>query len=98
LSSVWWIDFQVSKGFKIAEGVNAKAILSINNLTNNEFVLARNSRWNSTDPNDPDGGKGTSAVLWYDKDGTPRIYPLDFGDAIAWMTPRSYEIGFRVEF
>lgn len=98
LSSIWWIDFQVSKGFRIAEGVNVKAILSINNLTNNEFVLGRNSRWNSTNPNDPDGGTNTAGGVWFDENGEDHIVNFDFGDAYAWMTPRSYEIGLRVEF
>lgn len=96
LNSIWWIDFQVSKGFKIAEGVKAKAIFSINNLTNNEFVLARNGRWWSTDPNEEGAGDGSGGTVYTDL--YPDGYPIDFGDAYAWMTPRSYEIGLRIEF
>ncbi len=96
LNSIWWIDFQVSKGFKIAEGVRAKAILSINNLTNNEFVLGRCGRWWSTDPNEEGAGDGSCGTIYTDL--YPDGYPISFGQAYAWMNPRSYEIGFRLEF
>lgn len=96
LNSIWWIDFQVTKGFRIAESIKAKAILSINNLTNNEFVLARCGRWWSTDPNEE--GAGYASCGYAVTELYPDGYPVNFGDAYAWMTPRSYEIGFRIEF
>jgi hypothetical protein len=96
LNSVWWMDFQVTWGFKIAEGIEAKLIGSISNITNNQFVLGKCGRWWSTDPNEEGAGDGSCGVLYTDK--YPDGYPVNFGSAYAWQTPRSYEVGFRLEF
>jgi len=98
LPSIWWIDFQLTYGIKISQGVQAKIIGSINNLTNNQAVLARCSHWNSTNPNDPNGGVDSCPFAYYDRNGVLQFSSLSFGQAEAWQSPRSYEVGFRLEF
>ena len=95
LGSVWWIDYQISWGIKISGNIQAKFIGSINNLTNNQAVLGRCSYWTSTNPNEEGAGYHSCGYA-VNKDGTP--YWLSFGDAYAWQSPRSYEVGFRLEF
>ncbi len=95
LNSIWWIDFQVSWKFNITEGIQAKLIGSVNNLTNNEDILARCGRVWSTNPNEPGAGDSGCGNA-YTPDG--QAYPINTGDPYAWMTPRSYEVGLRIEF
>ena len=95
LNSLWWVDLQVSWSFRIAEGINAKAIASVNNLFNKEPILGRCSYWNSTDPNEEGAGDGACGGV-YDQNGD--IYWFNWGDPYAWMSPRSYEVGLRIEF
>jgi outer membrane receptor for Fe3+-dicitrate len=95
LPSVWWVDFQASWAFNITEGIKSKLILSVNNLFNREAVLGRCTRVWSTNPDEPGAGdQGCGSATTADGEA----YPVNFGDDIAWQTPRSYEVGLRIEF
>jgi hypothetical protein len=99
LNSVWNVDLQASWDFKFTEGIRGKIIASINNVTNNEAILGRCSYWNSTDPNEAGAGEGACGGYYNQTTEDPTdVYWLNWGEPYGWQAPRSYEVGFRIEF
>jgi hypothetical protein len=86
--STWQVNVQLSKTFRIRD-LDLQGILTVYNLFDRELDLTFNNRafLHATD----DDGE---PVL--DQDGYPVLVPV--GAPTAYREPRSYEIGFRLEF
>jgi hypothetical protein len=106
--SVWQLDIQVTKGFKIG-GVELEGILTIYNLFGQEWDSTFNSTaFRQATETDPATGFATGLVYqdddpslpyydeYYGADSSPVLVPI--GAPTSYWDPRRYEVGVRFEF
>jgi hypothetical protein len=87
--SVWQLDLQLSKTFKVGS-VDLTGIVTVQNVTGHEFDSTFNSTAFRT-TSDPSFGQHV--------DGTPEdVYYVPIGQPTSYWLPRRYEVGFRIEF
>jgi hypothetical protein len=106
--SVWQLDLQVMKGFRIGKA-EIEGILTVYNIFGQEWDSSFNSTAfrQDTEP-DPETGRPVGLVYqdddpsapyydeYYGADNSPVLVPI--GAATSYWDPRRYEIGFRIEF
>jgi hypothetical protein len=108
MKSVWQLDLQLSKGFRIG-GTELEGILTVYNLFGQEWDESFNSTaFLQETSQDPATGEISGLVYqdddpsapyydaYYGADGSPVLVPI--GAARTWWDPRRYEIGIRLEF
>jgi len=108
MKSVWQLDVQVSKGFRIGR-TELEGILTVYNLFGQEWDETFNSTaFLQETSEDPETGEVTGLVYqdddpsapyydeYYGADRSPVLVPI--GEPRSWWDPRRYEIGVRIEF
>ena len=106
--SVWQLDLQVSKAFKIG-GAELEGIATVYNLFGQEWDASFNSTaFRQETEQDPVTGEINALVYqdddpsapyydeYYGADNSPVLVPI--GAPRTWYDPRRYEIGIRIEF
>jgi len=106
--SVWQLDLQVSKAFKIG-GAELEGIATVYNLFGQEWDASFNSTaFRQETEQDPVTGEINALVYqdddpsapyydeYYGADSSPVLVPI--GAPRTWYDPRRYEIGIRIEF
>ena len=107
LKSIWQVDIQVSKGFRIGS-TELEGILTIYNLFGNEFDRAFNTTAFRQKTEIDENGDSVPLVYqnddpnapyydeYYGEDDSPVLWEI--GEPTSYWDPRRYEIGVRFEF
>jgi len=97
--SLYSLDVEARKDFKIGDRIDARVILSVNNVINNQGPTDRCYSYQGvaigegfTPEEVTDAAEG-SCGYWGTLDR-----PASWGFTDSWYNPRSYEVGFRLEF